>query len=366
MLDKEIIALLRLSQVPGLGPVRSRKLIALAGSPTAIFSDESLLRHHGIGARWCAEFRREDYLRRAEAQYGKCRQQGVTCIPITGPQYPGNLLHCPDAPLLLFQKGKVPDRDRPVLAVVGTRKMTAAGRAFCRALIRGLMPYKPSIISGFAYGVDICAQAAAMDLGLQTVACMAHGLDLVYPAAHRAYVPRLLENGGMLSECWLGQSPRPELFLRRNRIIAGLSVATVVIESAEKGGSLVTADLAFGYDREVFAVPGKPGDPMSAGCNALISQQKAQLLRSAEDLAQALGWEPVEKAGKCTSFEVPDHWPEEARRLFGILREKGAVHADTIAREIGIPIPDVLSLLLRMEMKGIVGHSGGNTYSLTI
>ncbi len=366
MSDKEIIDLLRLSRIPGLGPVRSRQLIARAGSPSAIFTAKTLWREAGIPKKWFRELARTSHLREAQSQYRKCKEQGVELISYTSPEYPQNLLHCSDAPLLLFRKGRQDPNLRPALSIVGTRKMTAEGRNFCESFIRDLLPYDPVIISGFAYGVDICAQATAMELGLQTIACMAHGLDQVYPRQHARFLSVLLKHGGMISECWLGTPPKPEMFLRRNRLIAGMSVATVVVESGQKGGSLVTADLAFGYDREVFAVPGRPRDPMSEGCNGLIRQQKAQLLRSAADLAEALNWAPIRPAERDSRLKVPDHWPEDERSLCLYLREKGEMHLDDIALGSHLSIPKALEVLFRLEMKGFIAQRPGNRYTLKV
>ena len=314
--------------------------------------------------KWRRELKQNGYLKEAQSQYQMCLEQGVELISYTSPEYPQNLVHCSDAPLLLFRKGRQDPNLRPALSIVGTRKMTSMGRNFCESFLRELLPYDPIIISGFAYGVDICAQATAMELGLQTIACMAHGLDQVYPRQHARFLPLLLKHGGLISECWLGTPPKPEMFLRRNRLIAGMSVATVIVESGEKGGSLVTADLAFGYDREVFAVPGRPKDPMSVGCNRLIRQQKAQLLTSAADLAEALNWTPIRPAEGNSPIQIPDHWPEDERSLCLYLREKGELHLDDIALGSRWSIPKTLEVLFRLEMKGYIAQRPGNRYTL--
>lgn len=313
---------------------------------------------------WLKELSNSAYLKEAHRQYQRCTDQGISLVSYRAAEFPQPLLHCPDAPLLLFCKGLPKWNDRPALAVVGTRRPTHIGRDFCERLIRELTPYNPTIISGFAYGIDICAHLSALEHGLHTIACMAHGLDLVYPRRHARHLQTLFENGSMVTECWLGTQPRPGMFLRRNRLIAGMSAATVVVESAERGGSLVTADLAFGYDREVFAVPGRPGDPMSSGCNQLIRQQKAQLLSSGTELAEAMNWKPVLPVQEPKGIGIPDQWPKNEKTLYGFLMEKGELHLDDIALGCGMGVPETLTGLFQLEMKGCIRSMPGCRYAL--
>ena len=195
----------------------------------------------------------------ASAEWERLQQQGIHCLALGDPEYPYLLGQCEDAPLLLFQRGDFSFGNKRFISIVGTRKMTSQGRSFCEQFLQDLAPYDPVVVSGLAYGVDISAHKAALRHGLQTIACLAHGLDRVYPKTHARYISDILCCGGLLTEFWLGTPAEPMNFVRRNRIIAGLSEATVVVESALKGGSLITADLAFGYNREVFSVPGRPG-----------------------------------------------------------------------------------------------------------
>lgn len=186
--------------------------------------------------------------------------------------------------MILFKKGNIDLKDRKIISIVGTRSVTSYGTAFCEKLIEDLAPLDPIIVSGFAYGVDICAQKTAVKHNLQNIGCLAHGLNQIYPKVHSKYVADVEKNGGFVTEFWSTSNPDRENFLKRNRIIAGMSEATIVVESAEKGGSLVTADIANSYDRDVFAVPGRAQDKFSSGCNNLIKQQKAHMITSAADL----------------------------------------------------------------------------------
>jgi DNA processing protein len=358
MSESELIALLRLVRVPGVGPVTARKLIAHFGGAQAVF-DEA-----GSGSPKAAGIRKEALgnlldpaiHREALEQWDRIRKQGIRCLAYWDGDYPGALRHCEDAPALLFFKGSVALSGRRFISIVGTRNMTAYGREFCESFLEGIARYRPVIVSGLAYGIDLCAQLAALNLGLETIACLGHGLDRMYPEPHAKYASRILEQGGLLSEFWLGTRPEPMNFVRRNRIIAGLSEATVVVESADRGGSLVTADLAFGYHREVFAVPGRVGDYFSRGCNELIRQQKAQILHGPGDFALAMNWSapegapPPEKERQISM----EGFSEEERRVVSLLAREGEQFLDAMAQQCQLPVGHLAALLLRLELKGVV------------
>lgn len=204
--------------------------------------------------------------------------------------------HCIDSPILLFSSGNIDLNNRRIISIVGTRQITSYGTEFCKKLIEDLAPLNPIIVSGFAYGVDIVAHQAAMDCNLQTIGVVAHGLNQVYPKTHKKYVGKMEQNGGFMTEFWSSSNPDKENFVKRNRIVAGMAEATIVIESAEKGGSLITANLANDYNRDVFAVPGRTTDKYSQGCNDLIKTQRAHLLTSAADIMYILNWEILSQA----------------------------------------------------------------------
>ena len=363
MTENETIALLRLQRIPGLGPVWAKKLVALAGGPRAVFEDPLLPARTKMRPEMEASLRDLRFQKAAEAEYAFASRMGLGCLTYLCPEYPARLAHCDDGPVVLFSKGAISLNNKRVLAVVGTRAMTGYGRRFCEAFIAGLAPYQPVVISGLAFGVDVCAQKAALEHGLQTVACMAHGLDQVYPGAHARLSPRLEENGGFLSEFWSGTAPEPHHFLMRNRIIAGLAEATVVVESAARGGSLVTADQAFGYNREVFAVPGRAGDTFSEGCNGLIRQQKAQLLTSAEQFLEAMGWgEPIAPTDK-EPMPIPGHWSEMEKKLAAFFREQTEPSLDELARGCDLPVQKVAAALFDLELQGFVRPLPGKKYT---
>ncbi|WP_158211869.1 DNA-processing protein DprA [Robiginitalea sediminis] len=350
--------------IPGLGPVRARTLIALTGSPKAVFADKALPKGFQLPATLREHLYNPQYLERALRERDAMDKLGISGLPYTSPAYPQLLLECADYPLLLFSQGRIGfNAGGTALSVVGTRRMTAYGRMVCDSFISGLAPMDVQIISGFAYGVDICAHLKAAALGLETVACVAHGLDRVYPRAHQRYKDQILERGGFLSEFPMGTLPHPGLFRRRNRVIAGLTPATLVVESPEKGGSLITADLAFGYDRQVFAVPGRAGDPMSAGCNALVRSQKAELVTCPQQLAAAMQWTdarastaPKPKTAKAFSFT------EKEEKVWEVLSSGSPLHLDEIAIQCGLAISEAARVLFSMEWKGAVRAYPGNRF----
>jgi len=224
-----------------------------------------------------------------------------------------------------------------------------------------LEPYDPVIISGLAYGVDILAHRLALQHGLKTIGVLAHGLDRIYPRAHYKTALSMMEEGALLTEFWTGTPPERENFVKRNRIIAGMSEATLVIESSEKGGSLITADLASSYDREVFAVPGRTSDPFSVGCNHLIKTHRASMLTDARDLAYMLNWEPIRESSNHEESVSLD--PTE-KQLFETIQKHGKIQADHLAQKCRLPIQDVLSILLRLELYGRIRELPGKHYEI--
>ncbi len=362
--EKELVNVLRLLNIPHIGDRTAKKLLAHCGSSTAIFEDkvQHLLKIDGIGSWVLRHLHDIKYLKAAEAEYRFIEKNNVNYSYFMDNDYPSYLKHCTDGPVLLFKKGNMQLEGRKLISIVGTRNITSYGKSFCESLIEDLAPLNPIIVSGFAYGVDICAQRAALKHGLQTIGCLAHGLNQIYPKAHSKYSASIEENGGFYTEFWSTSQPEREHFLKRNRIIAGLSEATIVIESAEKGGSLVTANLAHGYHRDVFAVPGRAGDKQSIGCNNLIKQQKAHLLNSAADLIYMLGWDIAEKELKPVQKELFVTLNTTEKTIYNYLEQKGKQLLDHIALECNLPIFKTSSTLLNLEMKGVVRPLPGKLF----
>ncbi len=365
MTEPEIIAALRLQAVPNVGDVTAKKLIAHCGSPIAVFEEkrQHLLKIEGIGTFTLNGLFDAAYLDEAEAEYEFLSKEDIVLSYFMNDDYPAFLKHCMDAPILLFQRGNINLNQKRIISVEGTRNITNYGTTFCEAFIEEIAPLDPIIVSGFAYGVDVTIQKAAMNHGLQTIACLAHGLNQIYPKAHKKFVSKVEQNGGFITEFWSSSNPDRENFLKRNRIIAGMSEATLVIESAEKGGSLVTADLANGYNREVFAVPGRCSDKFSKGCNDLIKQQKAHLLTSAAELVYLLGWDLEEKKeDTAVQKQLFIELDETEQSIYSYLQLNGKQLLDTVALGCNLPIFKTSSTLLGMEMKGVIRPLPGKLF----
>ena len=364
MIKNEYVAALRLQKIPFIGDITAKKLISHCGSPAAVFNDKRnfLQKIEGVGEFILNGLNNKKYLDSALREYEFIQKQGITCLLFTDEDYPEFLRHCPDGPFLLFSQGNIDLSNRKIISIVGTRNMTSYGRGFCQKFIEDIAPLNPVIISGFALGVDICAQKAAMESGLQTIGCLAHGMNQFYPRAHARYVSKINENGGFFTEFWSTSQPERENFIKRNRIIAGISQATIVIESAEKGGSLVTADFAVGYNRDVFAVPGRAGDHYSRGCNNLIKQQKAQLITSAADLVYLLNWDLEIEDQNPVQKKLFVELEETENTIYQYLLNGGKQQLDTIALSCHLPVFKASSMLLGMEMKGVIRSLPGKLF----
>ena len=365
MYGSDLQYVLALQHVPELGDASAKKLIRHAGSAEAVFKEKksSLLKIGGIGNHKIKDLFDPEHLKAAEKEIQFVERNGIQCLYFQEEDYPERLKHCFDGPILLFQKGNVDLKGKRIISIVGTRRATTHGTGFCESLIAEFAPLDPVIISGFAYGIDIAAQKAAIENGLQTVGCLAHGLNQIYPGAHKKYVRSVEENGGFFTDFWSTDVFDRNNFLKRNRIIAGLSEATIVVESAEKGGSLVTADIANSYNREVFAVPGRPLDPQSKGCNMLLKSQQAHVLTSAADLLYILNWQLDEKV-KPVQKQLFVELESEEKELYGFLKENGKEQLDLIALKCSIPTFKAATLLLNMELKGVVRPLPGKLFEV--
>ena len=261
----------------------------------------------------------------------------------------------------MFQKGNIKWDTSPVISIVGTRKLTSYGKKQCEELVNSLSVFNPIIVSGFAYGTDITAHKSALNLNLQTVGCMAQGLQNTYPSLHEKYRSAVEKNGGFVTDFWSTAVFDPSNFLKRNRLIAGLSEATIVIESGAKGGSLVTANIAFGYNREVFAIPGRIGDSQSVGCNTLI--KSAHLLSTPANVPYILNWNLETKPKPIQKVLFIDLEPDE-QIVYDFLKKEGKTLLDLIALNCEIPTSKAAYLLLNLELKGVVRPLPGKEFEL--
>ena len=363
MRHEDLLYVLALLKAEGIGDVTAKKLISICGSAEAVFKTPlSKLKGIGKGAEnMLRQLKSPSLFIAAEAELNFIQSQGIQTAYFLDDNYPERLKHCFDGPMLLFSQGKINFQNRKIISIVGTRQVTPHCAAFCKQLIADLAPLDPIIVSGFAFGVDIIAHQAAIEQGLQTIAVVAHGLDQLYPKAHQKYVPQVQENGGLLTEFCSGTPPEKENFVRRNRIVAGISEATIVIESAEKGGSLITANRAFDYNRDVFAVPGRPTDKYSQGCLQLIQSQKAMLLSSAADLVYHLNWE-INQPKKAVQKQLFVQLDEQEQKVYDYLAKTGKEELDVIALACELPIYRLSGLLLTLELKGVIRPLPGKLF----
>ncbi|MEM6684484.1 MAG: DNA-processing protein DprA [Bacteroidota bacterium] len=361
---EELHYALALHKTAKVGDVIAKRLIKTCGSAKAVLTEkkENLLKIDGIGTNIIADVQNSKHLAAAENELKFIEKEGIDVHYFLDETYPARLQHCVDSPIVLFQKGNANLNASKMISIVGTRKATSYGIQFCEELIDQLSPLQPTIVSGFAYGIDIVAQRAAVANNIPTIGCLAHGLNQMYPKVHKRYMKSVEENGAFVTDFWITSNPDRENFLKRNRLIAGMSQATIVIESAEKGGSLVTAHIANSYNRDVFAVPGRVGDTQSIGCNNLIKQQRAHILTSAADIVYLLGWEleaePFQPIQKQLFVDLS---PEEAI-IHSYLQEKGQTLLDSIALECKFPIHQITPILLQLEMKGVVKPLPGKLF----
>ncbi len=366
MTENQLLAVLALQNVNNIGDATAKKLINFCGNAENIFKEKkaTLLKIDGIGENTIKDLYNSDHYAEAEKEFAYIKKNNISYSYFTDESYPEKLRHCIDGPILIFKTGNIDLANRKIISIVGTRQITSYGAYFCEKLIDELSPLNPVIVSGFAYGVDICAQKAAMEKNLQTIGCLAHGLNQIYPKPHGMYMHQIEKNGGFITDFWSKDEPERNNFLRRNRIIAGLSEATIVIESAEKGGSLVTADIAHSYNREVFAVPGRTNDKFSIGCNNLIKQQKAHMLTSTADLIYILNWDIEDKKPKPIQKKLFVELADDEKNIYNYLQKNGKDLIDIIALECQLPIHKVSTTLLSMELKGVIRPLPGKLFEV--
>jgi DNA processing protein len=364
-MDEERLALLALHFIPGLGDYTIRQLIAYCGSAQQVFSIPKgrLLKVPGIGKATVQGFSRAEAFRAAEKEIHKAEQHQVSLLFYSDANYPIRLKQAADAPSLLYTKGKIDLELRRSIGIVGTRKCTEYGRRCTAALIQDIAYLQPLIVSGLAYGIDIHAHQEAVRTGLQTVGVMGSGIDVIYPYAHSATVKHMLANGGIITENPFSAKPDAHNFPARNRIIAGLIDALIVVEAAEKGGALITADIANSYDREVLAFPGDVNKSFSVGCNNLIKSNRAHLITSAEDLVRIMNWDvdaaPAAKAHAVTTVPLD---ADEQMVVDCLDASEKALHIDELSWRTTLPVARMATLLINLEIKSVVRALPGRMY----
>lgn len=311
---------------------------------------------------------RDEALFKARKEYETMQKHNIKGVSLMDPRYPVRLYQTPDAPLFLYILGDEDLEGDHVINIVGTRHCTTYGTKFCNTLIEGLASYFPdlTVVSGLAYGIDTSAHRAALDNNVKTVAVVAHGLHRIYPPENRDLAAEIVRRGGsIVSEYPFGENCFRQRFLERNRIVAGLSEATIVAESGIKGGALATANIANSYGRDVFAVPGRVNDEASAGCNNLIRRDKARLIGSAADLTEALGWTPMETGMTVKQRNLFPELEGDEKTVYELLRfTDGAMHFDQIHMKTLIPVARLMSVLGELEFDGIINRLPGNKFEI--
>lgn len=364
MREEDLLYILALQRAKGIGDINAKKLIAHCGTPKNIFKDKkkALEKISGIGSYTIRHLFDKSNLIEAEKELKYILQNKITTWYFTDKDYPAKLKHCIDAPILLFASGNINFTHQPVISIVGTRNITSYGKMFCKKIVADIKEYNPIIVSGFAYGVDICAHKEALTNNLQTIGVLAHGLNDVYPKVHKKYVNEIEKNGGFITDFWHVDEPLREHFLKRNRIVAGISEATIIIESASKGGSLVTADIANSYSRDVFAVPGRSTDTYSKGCNDLIKRNKAAIITCADDLIEMLNWKLKNELPKPIQKQLFVELDSNEKLIYDFLINNGKELLDIISLNCELPIHKTSSILFNMEMKGVVKPLPGKLF----
>lgn len=353
--------------IKGIGPVLAKNLIAYLGDVEAVFKETqaNLAKIPEIGPVLSKQIVDQDVLVRADQEIAFIEKNGIQTHFYLDKSYPFRLKECADAPIVLYFKGNADLNTNRFLGIVGTRNASDYGKDLCNSFLQELSQMAPdtTIVSGLAYGVDICAHKAALDCNLSTIAALGHGLDRIYPATHRSTAVKMLEQGGLITEYLTETNPDKQNFVQRNRLIAGMCDATLVVESAAKGGSLITCELAQSYNRDVFAFPGRVGDEHSAGCNALIKANKAALIESAADFINAMGWEASSERQTAVQPSLFLDLTPEQQEIISLLRKEN-LSLNQISIALAKPVSKISSVMLEMEFSGLVKCMPGNVYKL--
>ena len=358
-----------LANIKGINFTTAKALIEKYGSAEAVFSTDTLSLPDEEGEEQEIEIfkktSQEELLSFAQKEIEFIEKYNINPISFCCYNYPNRLLNCIDAPILIYSKGNIDFNSAKYVSIVGTRHATEYGRDWCEKFVRELVEMFPDvvIVSGLAYGIDICAHRAALECGAKTVAVLGNPLNCIYPSTHRHTAEKIINNGALISE-YSSQSPTLKVnFVARNRIVAGMSDATIIVESKEKGGSLITAALASDYSREVFALPGDINRETSKGCNNLIRDNKAQLITSAKEMADILGWECLMSSKRIQNTLFPD-FDETEQIIIDIIVEKKEIDINSLSQISGITTSKLLSSLMGLEFKGAIKSYPGNRYKI--
>ncbi len=356
-----------LTQVPNIGSVLAKNLLSYCGTAEAVFNAKEfrLLKIPGIGKKYAQSILNFTDFSKAEKELEFIQKNNISVLFFSDSDYPQHLKQLNDAPLLLYKKGDFSFNTNYMVGIVGTREATKEGKEICEKIVADLKPYNVTIVSGLAYGIDVTAHKAAIKNAMPTVAVFAHGLDTIYPSQNKGTAEKMLANGAWVTEYPSNTTPDREHFPSRNRIVAGMCDAVIVVETDLKGGSMITADIAFSYSRDVFAIPSPPNAPKAKGCNWLIKNNKAALIESGDDVAYMMGWEKDTAATKPKTYSLPENLSADEKKIAATLKDI-ALGIDTISLQTKIAGNKVSLVLLELELKGLVKSLPGKVYKLTL
>jgi DNA processing protein len=363
-MDNDLVFQIALTKVKSIGDFHAKTLISHYKTAREIFyaPKSHLEKIEGIGTIRANNIKKFNHYNDCEAEIKFIERHKITPLFYTKESYPNRLRNCIDSPILLYYKGVSDLNCKKIISIVGTRNNSLYGKEICEQIIDNLKPYDVTVVSGLAYGIDTIAHKAALKNKLSTISILAHGLDRIYPPSNRDIAKEIIECGGLLTEFSSGTNPDKQNFPSRNRITAGLCDALIVIESGAKGGSLITADIANSYNRDVFAIPGRINDSKSEGCNILIQQNKAALISSANDLIEYMQWEEAKKNCKKPQLELFSELSISEKAIMDVLKDFEEVHIDSLNWKLKMSFSELSASLLTLEMNGLVKSLPGKVF----
>ena len=356
-----------LTMLPNIGDIKAKNLVAYCGSVENVFREKKnkLLQIPGIGSVIAESFNKKDIaLKAAEEEIAFIEKHKITPLFYLDEEYPTRLKNFTDCPVMLYYKGNANLNSKRVVSIVGTRNATDYGKTVCKQIVEGLAEEGMLVVSGLAYGIDICAHKAALSNNLDTIGVLGHSLKQLYPTEHRAIAQKMIEHGGLLTQFHSKSKFEPSNFPARNVVIAGMGDAVIVVESKRKGGALITAEIANSYSRDVFAVPGKAGDKCSEGCNYLIKANKAALVENADDIKYLMGWDDKKRSSKPKQTALFTELKAEERIIVDILKESQETSIDLICNKAELSTGKIAETLLNLEFAGIIKSMPGKIYKL--
>lgn len=361
----ELIYQIALTQIPNIGSVQAKILVEYFGNAEAVFKakKKDLSAIEGIGEIRANHVKAFNQFQLAEEEIKFIEKHHIQPLFLTNPNYPQRLLHCYDAPTILYYRGNANLNHSKIISIIGTRSNSNYGKEITEQLVQDLQAYNVLILSGLAFGIDAIAHKAAIAHALPTVAVLAHGLHTIYPSQHKGLAKEVLQNGGLLTELTNGTKPDKHNFPKRNRIVAGMADATIVIETATKGGSMNTAELAYNYNRDVYAVPAKLTDTKSGGCLKLIQQNKASIYTGVEDFIQCMGWQTSKQKVKVQKELFIQLTPDE-QLVYNIIASKASIHIDELYLQTGLSSSTVAACILNLELNNCIDSLPGKLYTI--